>query len=100
MFTRLNLKNPAHRRRLVLTFAAVTMAGLAVEASSQALPNPYRAVDGWARLPDGREMGAVGGVTMDSDGEHLWAVIRCDAPGELFGWECLDSDLDPIIKFD
>ncbi len=100
MFARLNLENPAHRRRLVMAFAALMMAGLAVEASSQALPNPYRAVDGWARLPDGREMGAVGEVTMDSDGEHVWAVIRCDAPGELFGWECLDSDLDPVIKFD
>ncbi len=84
----------------MLAFAAVTMAGLAVEASSQALPNPYRAVDGWARLPDGREMGAVGGVTMDSDGEHVWAVVRCDATDPArFGNECLDSDLDPIIKF-
>jgi hypothetical protein len=45
-------------------------------------------------------MGAVGKVTMDPDGRHVWAVIRCDAPGDQFGWECLDSDLDPIIKFD
>lgn len=68
-------------------------------AIGQSLPNPYRTVDGWAQLPDGREMGAVGKVTMDPDGEHVWAVIRCDAPGELFGWECLDSDLDPVVKF-
>ena len=101
MFARFNLKNPAHRRKLVLAFAAVTMAGIAVEASSQALPNPYRAVDGWAQLPDGRQMGAVGGVTIDSDGKHVWAVVRCDATDpERFGNECLDSDLDPILKFD
>lgn len=68
-------------------------------AIGQSLPNPYRTVDGWAQLPDGREMGAVGKVTMDPDGEHVWAVIRCDAPGERFGWECLDSDLDPVVKF-
>ena len=46
-------------------------------------------------------MGAVGGVTMDPDGEHLWAVIRCDATApNRFGNECLDSDLDPVLKFD
>ncbi len=46
-------------------------------------------------------MGAVGGVTMDPDGKHVWAVIRCDASApERFGNECLDSDLDPVVKFD
>ena len=46
-------------------------------------------------------MGAVGDLTMDPDGRHLWAVIRCDATAvERFGNECLDSDLDPIVKFD
>jgi DNA-binding beta-propeller fold protein YncE len=69
-------------------------------AQSQALPNPYRLVDGWAQLPDGREIGAVGDVIIDPDGRHIWAVIRCDAGPELFGWECLESNLDPIIKFD
>jgi sugar lactone lactonase YvrE len=63
-------------------------------------PSPYRLVDDWAKLPDGRRMGAVGKVTMDPDGQHVWAVIRCDAfgPGRV-GNECVDSDLDPIIKF-
>ena len=66
----------------------------------QALPNPYRLADDWANLPNGRTMGAVGGVTMDPDGRHLWAVIRCDATApERFGNECLDSDLDPVLKF-
>jgi DNA-binding beta-propeller fold protein YncE len=50
-------------------------------------------------------MGAVGKVTMDPDGDHLWAVIRCIARGldetpSRFGNECVDSDLDPVIKFD
>ena len=45
-------------------------------------------------------MGAVGDVTIDPDGEHVWAVVRCDAGADRFGNECLDSDLDPIIKFD
>jgi DNA-binding beta-propeller fold protein YncE len=81
-------------RTLALLFIAAT--GVAAQSS----PNPYRLVDDWAKLPGGREMGAVGKVTMDPDGRHLWAVIRCDAPGTEFGWECLESDLDPIIKFD
>ena len=79
---------------------ALALLVLAEAASAQSGPSPYRLVDDWAKLPDGRAMGAVGKVTMDPDGEHLWAVIRCDAPGEQFGWECLDSDLDPVIKFD
>ena len=58
-------------------------------------------VDDWAKLPAGRTMGAVGGVTIDPDDEHVWAIIRCDATAlERFGDECLDSDLDPVLKFD
>ncbi len=68
---------------------------------SQPYPNPYQLVENWAKLPDGRIMGAVGKVTVDRDGEHIWAIIRCDATEpDRFGNECLDSDLDPIIKFD
>ena len=85
---------------LAIALAVATMTGAGLEALAQSLPNPYRAVDGWATLPDGREMGAVGGVTMDPDGQHVWAVIRCDAGADLFGWECLDSDLDPVVRFD
>ena len=83
--------------------AASTLLLLSAQTFAQALPNPYRAVDvdTWAKLPGGRTMGAVGGVTMDPDGIHVWAVIRCDtiAAGR-FGNECLDSDLDSVIKFD
>ena len=90
----------SNRVGLSLVFAALTMLGIGDAAFSQALPNPYRAVDNWAHFTDGREMGAVGDVMMDPDGDHVWAVVRCDAPAEMFGWECLDSDLDPIVKFD
>ena len=33
----------------------------AAAAMGQALPNPYRLVDGWAKLPGGREIGAACG---------------------------------------
>ncbi len=98
MFRRLNQILPGN---LVRAFVTVSLLGLAIPAFSQSHPNTYRAVDGWAQLPDGRQMGAVGGVTIDSDGKHVWAVVRCDATDpERFGNECLDSDLDPILKFD
>ena len=70
------------------------------QAVAQNSSNPYAMVAGWAKLPGGREMGAVGKVTIDPDGRHIWAVIRCDAGGERFGNECLDSDLDVALKFD
>lgn len=89
-----------NRYGIAVALAAVLIVATGSTALAQSLPNPYRQVDDWAKLPDGREMGAVGGVTMDPDGQHIWAVIRCDAGPELFGWECLDSDLDPVVKFD
>ncbi len=68
---------------------------------AQPCSNPYHEVGEWAKLPNGRIMGAVGKVTFDPDGEHIWAVIRCSATEpERFGDECLGSDSDPILKFD
>ena len=87
--------------RLLLTFALAggLFLGATAALAAQA-PNPYRLVEDWAKLPGGRTMGAVGGVTLDPDGRHIWAVIRCDATApNRFGNECLDSDLDSVIKF-
>jgi DNA-binding beta-propeller fold protein YncE len=79
---------------VVLFFSGIT-------GFCQSYPNPYRLIENWAKLPEGRIMGAVGKLAIDPDGEHIWAVIRCDATEpERFGDECLDSDLDPILKFD
>jgi len=90
-----------HLTRTLASVLIVAAMGLTAEALAQALPNPYRAVEAWAKLPAGRPMGAVGDVTMDSDGEHVWAVIRCVATApERFGNECLDSDLDSVVQFD
>ena len=91
------------KKRLVssIFFLSVCILLPAVNSAvlAQALPNPYRLVDDWAQLPDGREMGAVGKVTVDPAGETIWALIRCDAGPEMFGWECLDSDLDVVFHF-
>ena len=87
-----------HRSILILS---CLMLCCSLTISAQPYPNPYRVVENWAKLPDGRTMGAVGDVAVDPDGEHIWAIIRCDATArERFGDECLDSDLDPVLKFD
>jgi len=81
--------------------ALAVVFGWAEPAFSQCAPNPYRAVDGWAKLPEGRPMGAVGDLALDPDGQHIWVIIRCSATDpKRFGTECLDSDLDPVVQFD
>jgi DNA-binding beta-propeller fold protein YncE len=82
-----------------LTLIAVW--GLPRAPLGQVLPNPYRIVDGWAQLPNGRPMGAVGKVSIDPDGRRIWAVVRCerlDDPSR-FGDECRDSKADPVLQF-
>jgi DNA-binding beta-propeller fold protein YncE len=83
--------------RVCALFAGLTIASAAL---GQAMPNPYRQVEGWAKLPGGRQIGAVGDVDIDPDGKHVWAILRCDAGGDKFGYECLDSNLDVVVKFD
>ena len=57
------------------------------------LPNPYSSIDGWGKLPDGREWGSTAGVDIAPAG-NLWAIDRCGSNS------CSGSDLDPILKFD
>jgi len=100
-FERESIMKKTSTLHFVRGLTVVTLLLIGAQAMAQALPNPYRAVDTWAKLPEGRTMGAVGGMAIDPDGHHIWAVIRCDATARnRFGNECLDSDLDPILKFD
>ena len=86
---------------VVPALAIAILTSVVVNASAQCLPNPYRMVDDWAKLPDGRPWGAVGKLVLDPDGLHLWAIVRCSATEhKRFGNECLDSNLDPILEFD
>jgi sugar lactone lactonase YvrE len=85
----------------VVVAALVGLLGIKWDASAQAPPNPYRIVEGWAQLPNGKPMGAVGKVAMDPDGRHVWAIVRCDRLEDQarFGDECRDSKSDPVLKF-
>ena len=58
-------------------------------ASTNDLPNPYRAVENWARLPQGIEWGQVISVDPDTRG-NIWvfhrkdpAILEFDASGKL-----------------
>lgn len=82
---------------LLFAMSAIFLLSISMGVSGQS--NPYRNVN-WATLPDGRTWGAVGDLDVAPDGEHIWAVVRCDATAlDRFGNECLDSDLDSILKF-
>jgi sugar lactone lactonase YvrE len=91
---------PVARSKWTAALECLVALAFTVAAAPQALPNPYRNVDGWAKLANGRVIGAVGDVDIDPDGQHVWAVIRCDAGADKFGYECLDSTLDTVVRFD
>jgi sugar lactone lactonase YvrE len=63
-------------------------------------PNPYRTVEGWAQLPDGRKFGSTSAIEVDRDGTSIWVAERCGRNS------CLDRttgqmiDLPTILKFD
>ena len=63
-------------------------------ADPNAAPNPYRAEESWAKLPEGRRWGMAIGVDIDRDGKSLWVFDRCGAR------TCAGSTIAPIQKFD
>ena len=75
--------------------AAAGISGGAVDAppaNSQA--NPYRTVEGWAKLPAGRSWGATSAVDVARDGKSIWIAERCGAN------TCAGSSLPAILLFD
>ena len=64
------------------------------QADPNSAPNPYRTVENWAKLPDGRAWGQVISADIDHDGKSIWVVERCG------GTSCAKSDLAPVLKFD
>ena len=79
--------------RIGCTLVAVVMCALAVHAQNTA-PNPYRTIEGWAKLPDGRTWGATSAIYPANDGKNIWVAERCGTN------LCVDSDVDPVLLFD
>lgn len=87
-------------RRVTLLAAAAAFALCGAAASAQNtqptnnLPNPYKTIGNHAKMPMGRAWGSSAAVTIDIDGESIWALDRCGAN------TCVGSNLDPVVKFD
>jgi streptogramin lyase len=58
------------------------------------LPNPYRTIANYFKLPDGREWGSTSAVEIDRDGRSVWVAERCGTNS------CAGSNLPSILKFD
>jgi sugar lactone lactonase YvrE len=94
----------SHRRGTELTFAIAVAAAIAMtgtttfpQAGAQTAndaPNPYRAVENWARMPEERMWGSTSAVDIDPDGRSVWVAERCGANS------CAGSDLPVVLKFD
>ncbi len=78
--------------RAALCLTAALLAPHAGETTDP--PNPYRTIEGWAKLPEGRVWGATSAVDIDRDGHSVWVAERCGANS------CANSTLDPILHFD
>jgi streptogramin lyase len=80
----------AKGRRIGLTLAGLLTAVVAVTAQ----PNPYKTIEGWAKMPEGRTWGSTSAVEIAPDGRSIWVAERCGAN------DCVESPLDPVLKFD
>jgi sugar lactone lactonase YvrE len=90
--------------RVRLTLAAAIVAVLAMSVGRvytqsnvqpvNDVPNPYRTVENWAKMPEGRTWGSLSAVDIDPDGKSIWVAERCG------GNSCAGSDLPVVLKFD
>ena len=74
--------------------ATTPLAAPAAPAPTNSAPNPYRTVEGWAKLPEARAWGSTSAVDIDRDGTSIWVAERCGANS------CAGSSLPSVLKFD
>jgi len=74
--------------------AMIVALGACVCAQNNSQPNPYRTIENWAKLPDGRSWGSTSAVDIDRDGRSIWVAERCGANS------CAGKTDDPILHFD
>jgi sugar lactone lactonase YvrE len=88
---------PGGRVQFLLAATIVAVAGAFVaiapdDAAPNSQPNPYRTVENWAKLPEGRTWGSTSAVDLGPDGS-IWVAERCGAN------TCAGSNLPPILQF-
>ncbi len=80
--------------RKITSIALILLALSGLAHGQNSAPNPYATIDGWAKLPDGRNWGATSAVYPANDGKHIWIAERCGSN------LCVGSDVDPVLLFD
>lgn len=58
------------------------------------LPNPYRTIENYFQLAEGRWWTSTSAVDVDIDGKSIWVAERCAANS------CAGSRLNPVLKFE
>src|SRR3984957_11629906 len=85
---------------IVATFTGTLLLAAGTEPVPNSQPNPYKTIEGWAKLPEGRKWGSTSAVDIDRDGKSIWVAERCGGNG------CLDRttgeimNIPTILKFD
>jgi outer membrane protein assembly factor BamB len=93
---------PRRRRMTSSAFSVIAVSGIAAgilfaasngtppdtTTPTNDAPNPYKTIEHWAKLPDGRKMGSTSLVDIDKDGVSIWIAERCGANG------CLEAPVE------
>jgi len=77
----------------VAILAAVAIFPLRADDQPNSQPNPYRTIENWAKLPEGRTWGSTSAVDVDRNG-NIWVGERCGRNS------CVDRPDAPILEFD
>jgi sugar lactone lactonase YvrE len=79
----------------VVAFLAISQRTAYPQAGAQpnSQLNPYRTVEHWFTLPEGRTMGSTSSVFIAPSG-HIWVADRCGVNS------CAGSNLAPVFEFD
>jgi sugar lactone lactonase YvrE len=79
---------------ILMIIAVLPLGAQNTVAPTNTAPNPYKSIEGWAKLPDGRTWGSTSAVEVDRDGRSVWVAERCGTNS------CLGSSLNPVLLFD
>lgn len=84
------------KKRAAVFIAAMCAAAGAYaqrDAEPNSQPNPYRTIEDWAKLPEGRTWGSTSSVDIDRNG-NIWVAERCGAN------TCAGKTVPPVLQFD
>jgi mono/diheme cytochrome c family protein/streptogramin lyase len=81
------------RRSEVLKQIRIDPAKAASAPAPNSQPNPYRTVENFFKMPEGRTWGSTSAIYLDKNG-NFWIAERCGAN------TCAGSKLDPVLEFD